>query len=48
MVMGTSVGPGSLPTMPLIPACRRQRQADFCELEASLLYIASFRPDRAT
>ena len=27
--------------MPLIPALRKQRQADLCELEASLVYRAS-------
>lgn len=32
--------------MPLIPALRRQRRVDFCEFEASLLYIASSRPAR--
>ena len=34
--------------MPLIPALRRQRQADLCEFEASLVYIASSRTARAT
>ncbi|EGW12670.1 hypothetical protein I79_021887 [Cricetulus griseus] len=29
--------------MPLIPALRRQRQADLCEFEASLVYRASAR-----
>ena len=29
--------------MPLIPALRRQRQADLCEFEASLVYRDSFR-----
>ena len=28
---------------PLITACRRQRQVDLCEFEASLVYRASFR-----
>ena len=28
---------------PLIPALRRQRQADLCEFEASLVYRASSR-----
>ena len=32
----------------LILAPRRQRQADLYEFEASLLYIVSFRPARAT
>ena len=32
---------------PLIPALRRQRQSDFCEFEASLVYIISFRTARA-
>jgi hypothetical protein len=31
---------------PLIPALRRQRQADLCEFKASLLYIVSFEPVR--
>ena len=29
--------------MPLIPALRRQRQVDFCEFEASLVYRVSSR-----
>ena len=29
--------------MPLIPAVRRQRQADLCEFKASLVYRASSR-----
>ena len=29
--------------MPLIPALRRQRQVDFCEFKASLVYRASFK-----
>ena len=29
--------------MPLVPALRRQRQADLCELEASLVYGMSSR-----
>ena len=29
--------------MPLIPALRRQKQADLCEFEASLVYRASSR-----
>ena len=32
--------------MPLIPALRKQRQADLCEFEASLVYIASSRTAR--
>jgi hypothetical protein len=32
----------------LIPALKRQRQADLCEFEASLIYIVSYRPSRAT
>ena len=34
--------------MPLIPALGKQRQADLCEVEASLVYIASYRSPRAT
>jgi hypothetical protein len=34
--------------MPLIPALRRQGQADLCEFEASLVYRVSFRTARAT
>lgn len=30
--------------MLLIPALGKQRQADVCEFEASLVYLASFRP----
>ena len=33
---------------PLIPAPRKQRQADLCELEAILVYRASSRTARAT
>ena len=33
--------------MPLIPALGRQRQADLCEFEASLVYKVSFRIVRA-
>lgn len=33
---------------PLIPALKRQRKVDLCKLEASLVYIASFRPIQAT
>jgi hypothetical protein len=33
--------------MPLIPALRRQRQADLCEFEASLLYRVSSKTDKA-
>ena len=29
--------------IPLVPALRRQRQADLCEVEASLVYRASAR-----
>ena len=32
----------------MIPALRRQRQADLHELEASLVYRVSSRPARAT
>lgn len=32
----------------MIPALRKQRQADFCESEASLVYVASFRTARTT
>ena len=34
--------------MPLIPELRRQRQADFCEFEASLVYRGSARTAKAT
>ena len=34
--------------MPLIPALGRQRQADVCEYEASLVYRASSRTIKAT
>jgi hypothetical protein len=34
--------------MPLIPALGRQRQADLCELEASLVYRVSSRTARDT
>lgn len=33
---------------PSIPALRRQEQEDVYEFEASMLYIVSFRPGRAT
>jgi len=33
---------------PLIPALRRQRQADHCEFEASLVYRMSSRIAKAT
>ena len=33
--------------MPLIPALRRQRQADLCEFKASLVYRDSSRTVRA-
>jgi hypothetical protein len=33
---------------PLIPALRRQRQADLCEFKASLVCRASSRTSRAT
>jgi hypothetical protein len=33
--------------VPLIPALRRQRQADLCEFEASLVYRVSSRTSRA-
>jgi len=34
--------------MPLIPALRRQRQADLCKFKASLVCRVSFRSARAT
>jgi hypothetical protein len=34
--------------MPLIPPFGRQRQVDFCEFDASLVYRASLRTVRAT
>jgi hypothetical protein len=34
--------------MPLIPALRRQRQADLCEFKVSLVYRMSSRTARAT
>jgi hypothetical protein len=34
--------------MSLIPALRKQRQADLCEFKASLVYRASSRISRAT
>ena len=34
--------------MPLIPALRRQRQEELCELKASLVYSVSSRIARAT
>ena len=34
--------------MPLIPAPQKQKQKDCSEFQASLVYIASFRPARAT
>jgi hypothetical protein len=33
---------------PLVPALGRQRQADLCEFETSLVYIVSSRTARAT
>ena len=33
---------------PLIPALERQRQTELCECKASLLYIVSSRPARAS
>lgn len=33
--------------MSLIPTLERQRQVDFCELETSLVYTASFRLAKA-
>lgn len=33
--------------MSSIPASRRQRQVDFCELEASMVYRVSSRTDNA-
>jgi hypothetical protein len=33
--------------MPLDPALRRQRQINFYEFEASLVYIVSHRPAKA-
>jgi hypothetical protein len=33
--------------MCLIPALRREKQADFFEFQASLLYIVNFRTARA-
>jgi hypothetical protein len=34
--------------MPLVPALVRHRQANLCELEASLIYSVNFRPVRNT
>jgi hypothetical protein len=34
--------------MPLIPALQRQRQENFCELEAGLVYTVSSRTARDT
>lgn len=34
--------------MSSIPASRRQRQVDFCELEASMVYRVSSRTTRTT
>lgn len=34
--------------MPLMAALERQRQMDFCEIRANLLYIASPRTDGTT
>jgi hypothetical protein len=34
--------------VPLIPALRRQKQVDLCELEASLVYRFSSRTAKAT
>jgi hypothetical protein len=31
----------------LIPTIRKQRQADFCEFKASLVYIVSFSPAKS-
>ena len=33
--------------MPLVPALRRQRQADLCEFIVSMVYLVSFRTARA-
>ena len=33
---------------PLVPALRRQRQVDLCEIKASLVYRASLRTVRDT
>jgi hypothetical protein len=33
---------------PLIPALKRQRQADLCEFKPNLVYRVSFRTVRAT
>jgi hypothetical protein len=33
---------------PVIPTLRRQRHADLCELEASLVYRVSYRTAKAT
>jgi hypothetical protein len=33
---------------PLIPGFRRQRQVDFCEFKASLVYVENSRTARAT
>jgi hypothetical protein len=33
---------------PFIPALGRQRQANLCEIKASLVYRVSSRPDRTT
>lgn len=32
----------------IIPALRRQRKADLCEFETSLVYVAGSGPARAT
>lgn len=34
--------------MPLASALGEQRQEELCEFEASLVYVGSFRPVRAT
>ena len=33
-------------SIPLIPALRKQKEADLCEFEVSLVYIMSSRTDR--
>lgn len=32
----------------LTPACRKQQQADLCEVQVSLVYLVSSTPDKAT
>lgn len=44
---GSKCGLAWQPT-PLTPACRKQRQSGLCELEGSLLFRLSSRPDRDT